>query len=392
MQVLASVQRPKVVPNKSHFHFAITYTGEISDEKFTLKLKNQSGLPAPLRWRLPGSGDPLQVSLSLKDNARLDHISPEGEIAMDVRVTPTVKLAARDSTDARVDVLVHVAGQPLPVRITITSVVFGLEVDYLVQSPLEEAWPDIPYLRLPRAMLTEKQARLTSCHPVYKDFDPPALLGPRGRSGTGTLTRTQSRTAGTTTLSRSGDEKSASGFTSAASSSRRTASSSYRSGSHRTRSGAASGVTADTKALDFGEMPLLGKQHLRLLLYNRTGIAADWTAHMGKYKAYVPKKGSKHAALLEKVNSPKGGAGKTKGSEFVLDDKHETQVFSSAMGQQYAEAKMNKEAGSLNLKYGLGFAVALEPASGRLEPFGMQVSHDLSSHLFSPQCEYMTAA
>ncbi|CAD7925139.1 unnamed protein product [Amoebophrya sp. A120] len=371
IQVLASVQRPRVVSSKSHFHFAITYTGEISDEVFTLRLKNTAGVVAPLKWRLPGADQPLEVSLTPKSvsasgvetMSKLDQIGPESFIEMEVRVTPRVALAARQSKETRVDVMVEVAGQPLPLRITVTAVVFGLEVDYLVQSPLEEKWPEIPYLRLPRAMLTEKQIRATACHPVYKDLDLPQVTGfmQVGRSGTGMFTRSQSRSGALTRGSTS-----AVSFTSAASSSRRTGAS-LRSGRGSQRS---QGPTADTKALDFGSMPLLGKRHLRLLLYNRTGIPADWAAHMGKYKAYVapPKEGQ-----TSLQNRPASGKRKNSAEKFILDDKHETQVFSSAMGQEYAMEKLNKAAGSLNLKYGLGFAVALEPSSGRLEAFGMQV-------------------
>ncbi|CAD7948003.1 unnamed protein product [Amoebophrya sp. A25] len=414
MQVLASVQVPKVVCNKSHFHFPITYTGKISDDKFVLKMRNIAGLAAPLRWRLPEKdvaplfvtltpmvdGVPIapagdesgDETLALKPDfsSYMDVIRPESAIELEVRVTPQVQLRARESRETRVDVMVEIAGVPLPLRITVTAVVFGLEVDYLVRSPEEEQpFPDIPYLRLPRSILTEKQLRSTHCHPVFKELVelPAGTFGGRSQ-GIGTRSQTATRTAtlSTSLKTRSGTA-SAARSASGASGSALTSSSSAR----RRQEQFNSGPTLDSKALDFGQMPLLAKRHLRLILYNRTGIPANWTAHMGKYKAYVPPSSPK-----KKILSLAGGTGagsltdsptaapmdaSAAASTFsaqpqgklILDDKHESQVFSSAMGIEYAQQKLSKEAGSLNLKYGLGFAVALEPSQGRLEGFGVQV-------------------
>jgi hypothetical protein len=162
--------------------------------------------------------------------------------------------------------------------------------------------------------------------------------------------------------------------------------------------------------VNFGDMQLQDTKTLRLILYNRSGIATPFSAKMMRYPAYDPAtKGKKLGKLLgaatrmaaetspdETLQEPptqihsnepkqvtdklKGTGGKSKGlkadgstggpRKFLLDDKHEKQAFRSTTGAEFAKQKELREQGAVALNYGRGYAVKLVPSNGWLHPFG----------------------
>lgn len=374
MEVLAEVQLPRLRLSTQHAHFPVSYLRTAS-QPMEIELRNDSDMMATFSFDIPVK---LEAGLEVQ-------IKPsQGQVA--ARGTNTVLLVAVPTQEAELAELpcrVFVEDVLQPLELKVSAKVFNLEVDYAV---IEAG-----------------------------DLPPEIRALPRGLCG------------------------------------------SEQSGTYAVTSGLAS---RKCPYIEFGGMELQKSKTMKLVLYNRTGIATPFSLKVAKNGAYDPvTKGRKIGDLLDAAtrmyslciadeqrhgslskhgsdeletqrkerqsfrNSPepatrgrerslereelgltlstarpedllasrKGGPHAaalhgTKGSQmkstaggkrpkrkFLLDNKHEKQVFRSTMGAAYALQQELKEQGSVALKTGHGWAVKVEPSSDWLQPFGVAV-------------------
>lgn len=122
-------------------HFPVVYEKRRSDESKIFTMKNWSGLDVGYRWEFPNNDNSNGDCELLVEVDKIEGtLEQESKTKFELRVLPLCPVEPGCKKEVRVDIFCYMESIVIPIQITVTAVVFGLEIDYIVCK--EEQNPD----------------------------------------------------------------------------------------------------------------------------------------------------------------------------------------------------------------------------------------------------------